>query len=90
MIICFAKKAGQTFLGYWYLLLPGGSFADFKIQLGDFKLAKHHIPLAKNRIPQATNIPYQSLLIKTIFSVLAHTDKQFFSKLVFQCFKQTN
>ena len=51
MIICFAKKAGQTFLGYWYLLLPGGSFADFKIQLGDFKLAKHHIPLAKNPYP---------------------------------------
>ena len=34
-------------------------------------------------IPRATNIPYQPLLIKLIFSVLAHAEKQFFSKLVF-------
>ena len=37
-------------------------------------------------IPQAKNIPYQPLLIKPIFSLLAHAEKQFFfSKLVFQC-----
>ena len=41
---------------------------------------------AKHHIQQATNIPYQPLLIKLIFSVLAHTEKQFFSKIVFQCF----
>ena len=35
-------------------------------------------------IPQAKNIPYQPLLIKPIFSVLAYTEKQRFSKLVFQ------
>ena len=40
---------------------------------------------AKHHIPQATNIPYQPLLIKPIFSVLTHAEKQFFSKLVFQC-----
>ena len=58
--------------------------------------AKHHIPQsvcsdkaltletsAKHHIPQAKNIPYQPLLIKPIFSVLAHAEKQFFSKLVF-------
>ena len=28
----------------------------------------------------ATNIPYQSLLIKPMFSILAHTEKQFFFK----------
>ena len=39
---------------------------------------------AKHHIPQATNIPYQTLLIKPIISVLAHAEKQFFSKLVFQ------
>ena len=33
---------------------------------------------------QATNIPYQPLLIKPIFSVLANAEKQFFSKLVFE------
>ena len=32
-----------------------------------------------------TNIPYQPLLIKPIFNVLAHAEKQFFSKLVFLC-----
>ena len=32
----------------------------------------------KHCIPQATNIPYQPLLIKPIFSILAHTEKQFF------------
>ena len=36
----------------------------------------------KHHIPQTTNIPYQPLLIKSIFSVLAHAEKQFFSKLV--------
>ena len=41
---------------------------------------------AKHHIPQATNIPYQPLLIKPISSVLAHAEKQFFSKLVFQCY----
>ena len=40
---------------------------------------------AKHHIPQATNIPYQPFLIKPIFSVLAHAEKQFFSKLVFEC-----
>ena len=40
---------------------------------------------AKHHIPQATNLPYQPLLIKPIFSVLAHAEKQFFSKLVFEC-----
>ena len=40
---------------------------------------------AKHHIPQATNIPYQPLLIKPIFSVLAHAEKQFFTKLVIQC-----
>ena len=40
---------------------------------------------AKHHIPQATNIPYQPLLIKPIFSVLAHAEKQFFSKPVFPC-----
>ena len=39
----------------------------------------------KYHIPQATDIPYQPLLIKPIFSVLAHAEKQFFSKLVFEC-----
>ena len=38
---------------------------------------------AKHNIPQATNIPHQPLLIKPIFSVLGHAEKQFFSKLVF-------
>ena len=33
---------------------------------------------AKHHIPQATNIPYQPLLIKPVFSVLAHAEKQFF------------
>ena len=37
---------------------------------------------AKHHIPQATNIPYQPLFIKPIFSVLVHAEKQFFSKLV--------
>ena len=40
--------------------------------------------LYKHHILQATNIPYQPLLTKPIFSVLAHAEKQFFSKLVFQ------
>ena len=35
---------------------------------------------AKHHIPQATNTPYQPLLIKPIFSVLAHAEKQFFFK----------
>ena len=30
---------------------------------------------AKHHIPQAKNIPYQPLLIKPIFSVLAHAEK---------------
>ena len=34
----------------------------------------------KRHIPQATNIPYQPLLIKPIFSVLAHAEKQSFFK----------
>ena len=33
---------------------------------------------AKRHIPQATNIPYQPLLIKPIFSVLAHAERQIF------------
>ena len=33
---------------------------------------------AKHHIPQATNIPYQTLLIKPIFSVLACAEKVFF------------
>ena len=33
---------------------------------------------AKHHIPQATNIPYQPLLIKPIFSVLAHAENSFF------------
>ena len=33
---------------------------------------------AKYHIPQATNIPYQPLLVKPIFSVLAHAKKQGF------------
>ena len=39
---------------------------------------------AKHHIPQATKILYQPLLIKPTFSVLAHAEKQFFSKLVLQ------
>ena len=39
---------------------------------------------ANHHIPQATNMPYQPLLIKPIFSVLAHAEKQFFAKLVFE------
>ena len=35
---------------------------------------------AKHHIPQATNIPYQPLLIKPIFSALAHAEKQFLFK----------
>ena len=35
---------------------------------------------AKHHIAQATNIPYQPLLIKLIFSVLAHAEKQGFFK----------
>ena len=36
--------------------------------------------------PQAKNIPYQPLLIKPVFSLLAHAEKnRFFSKLVLQC-----
>ena len=38
---------------------------------------------AKHYIPQAKNIPYQPLLIKPIFSVLAHAENSSFSKLVF-------
>ena len=38
---------------------------------------------AKNHIRQAKNIPYQPLLIKSIFGILTHAEKQFFSKLVF-------
>ena len=33
---------------------------------------------AKHHIPQVTKIPYQPLLIKPMFSVLAHAEKQFF------------
>ena len=33
---------------------------------------------ATHHIPQATNMPYQPLLIKPIFSVLAHAEKGFF------------
>ena len=33
---------------------------------------------AKHHTPQAKNIPYQPLLIKPIFSVLAHAEKVFF------------
>ena len=33
---------------------------------------------AKHHIPQAKNIPYQPLLIKPIFSVLAHTEENSF------------
>ena len=41
---------------------------------------------AKHHIPQATNIPYQPLLIKPIFSVLAHAEKHvFFKTSGFQC-----
>ena len=43
---------------------------------------------AKHQIPQVKNIPYQPLLITSIFSVLAHAEKQFFSKPVFQYFKK--
>ena len=35
---------------------------------------------AKHHIPQATYIPYQPLLIKPIFSVLAHAEKTVFFK----------
>ena len=35
-------------------------------------------------LKEASNIPYQPLLIKPVFSVLAHAEKQVFSKLVFQ------
>ena len=35
---------------------------------------------AKHHIPQAKNIPYQPLLIKPIFSVLAHAEKTLFFK----------
>ena len=40
---------------------------------------------AIRHIRQAKNKPYQPLLIKPIFSVLSHTEKTVFSKLVFQC-----
>ena len=41
---------------------------------------------ATHFIPQANNIPYQPLLIKPVFSLLAKAEKQFlFSKLVFKC-----
>ena len=33
---------------------------------------------------QAKNIPYQHLLTKLVFSLLANAEKTFFSKLVFQ------
>ena len=39
---------------------------------------------AKHHILQATNIPYQPLWIKPIFSVLVHTEKQFFFKTSLQ------
>ena len=39
-------------------------------------------PSAKHHIPQATNIvPYQPLLIKPVFSVLAHGEKLVFESL---------
>ena len=37
-----------------------------------------HETSAKHHNPQAKNIPYQPLLIKPIFSVLAHAEKHFF------------
>ena len=41
---------------------------------------------ATHHIPQAKNIPYQYLLIKPVFSLLAKAEKDsVFSKLVFQC-----
>ena len=49
----------------------------------DRQIPHHHIP-------QATNIPYQALFIKAIFSVLVHAEKQFFSKLVFKTEKETD
>ena len=40
---------------------------------------------ATHQIPQGKNIPYQPLLIKPIFSLLANTEKKHsFFKLVFQ------
>ena len=39
---------------------------------------------ATNHITQTKNIQYQPLLIKPVFSLLAHAEKSFFSKLVFQ------
>ena len=42
---------------------------------------KHHIP----PYPTGDKHTISTLLIKPIFSVLAHAEKQFFSKLVFEC-----
>ena len=66
--VCFSCSESRT--GYHFNV-----YSDEGLTLET--LAKHHIP-------QAINIPYQPLLIKPIFSVLAQAEKQFFSKLGFQ------
>ena len=37
---------------------------------------------ATRHISQAKNIPYQPLLIKSVFSVLTHAEKQYFFKTI--------
>ena len=67
----------------------GGDDADRPNSL-EVALMRYHLSLllrranartsAKHHIPQAKNIPYQPLLIKPIFSVLAHAEKTVFFK----------
>ena len=46
---------------------------------------------ATHQTPEAKNIPYQPLLVKPAFSLLANAEKTgIFSKLVFQCWSSTS
>ena len=72
-MVCLSP-VGYGLVVFFYELLPMTHSNYTK----DSAIAKHHIP-------QATNIPYQPLLTKLIFSVLVHAEKNsLFSKLVFQ------
>ena len=44
----------------------------------------------KRQYPTGDKHTISTLLIKPIFSVLAYAEKQFFSKLVFECLKGNN
>ena len=67
---CFGRNKSQT---KHFLLRQRANACLLRRRANARNVAKHHIP-------QATNMPYQPLLIKPIFSVLelAHAEKQFF------------